>query len=300
MSSAGKVIIFVPGIRPKPPAKDHQEALWRCLLEGVRQIRPDTAAAMQSANDAFHVVPWSFEYYREYGDIQPDLPAIEALLKKSVANAVDVAEAKSLWRRIQRKLYSLADSMPLVTRLFAPDSLRLRLSEMNGYFDNSDHAGDRIRLMVKQALLNAWQENRKVMLIGHSFGSVIAYDALWELGHLDGVENRLDTFISMGSPMGLRYIRQSMKGDSEKGARQFPINIRCWRNLAAVGEVTAQSPAVPEFQQAMAAAGWLEEHSQHAEVVNFFRGPTGLNVHKCYGYFYNPQTAKIIADWWDS
>ena len=300
MSSTGKVIIFVPGIRPKPPARDHQAALWRCLLEGVRRIRPETAASMQSVSGAFQVVPWSFDYYRIYSDIKLDLPAIEALLKKPAATAADVAEATSLWRRTQRKLYSLADSVPWLTRYFAPESLRLRLSEMSSYFDNSEHAADHVRLLVKQALLKAWQENSKVMLIGHSFGSVIAYDALWELGHADGVENRLDKFISMGSPMGLRYIQRGMKGAGEKGARQFPINIRCWRNLAAVGEVTAQHLGLPEFQQSMAAAGWLEEHSQHAEVVNFFRGPDGLNVHKCYGYFYNPQTAQIIADWWDS
>jgi len=300
MTSAGKVIIFVPGIRPKPPAKDHQDALWRCLLEGVRQIRPETAAAMQSAVGAFRIVPWSFEYYGVHGDIKPDLPAIEVLLKKPAATAADLAEATSFWRRTQRQLYSLADSVPFITRFFAPESLRIRVSEMSRYFDNSDHAADQVRLMVKEALLKAWQENRKVMLIGHSFGSVIAYDTLWELGHSDGVENRLDTFITMGSPMGLRYIRHGMKGGHEKGARQFPVNIRCWRNLAAVGEVTAQHPALPEFQNAMAAAGWLEEHSQHSEVVNFFRGPAGLNVHKCYGYFYNPDTARIIADWWDS
>ncbi len=300
MKSGAKTIIFVPGIRPKPPAHDHQDALWRCLLEGVRRQRPDVAADMQSQAGAFKVVPWSFEYYRVHGDISVDLPAIDELLAKPEATPADVADAASWQRRLQRKLYSLADAMPLFGNLFAPDSLRIRLSEIGRYFKNSDQAADRIRLMVKDALLQAWQDNRKVMLIGHSFGSVIAYDTLWELGHVDGVENRLDTFISMGSPMGLRYIRKDLKGAGMVGSKAFPINIRRWRNIAAVGEVTAQHPALPEMQRKMAAAGWLEENSNHAEAVTFFRGPGGLNVHKCYGYFYNPETARIIADWWDS
>jgi|TARA_B110000914_G_scaffold185062_1_gene168548 pimeloyl-ACP methyl ester carboxylesterase len=300
MSVSNKVIIFVPGIRPKPPAKDHQDALWRCLLAGVEQLNPATAESMAQAQGPFQVVPWSFEYYRVHADITPDLPGIEALLKKAEPSRADLAEAGSLQRRFQRWLYSIGDSMPFIGRLFASEPLRLRLSEIARYFDNSDRVADRMRFMVKAALLKAWQENKKVMLIGHSFGSVIAYDALWELGHVEGIEDTLDTFISMGSPMGLSYVRRDLKGARYKGAKQFPINIRYWRNIAAIGEVTAHHPALKEMQQTMAAAGWLNEASNHNEAVNFFRGPDGLNVHKCYGYFYNAETAQIIVDWWNA
>ncbi|MDG1463106.1 MAG: hypothetical protein P8R04_05990 [Gammaproteobacteria bacterium] len=300
MIGENKAIIFVPGIRPKPPAKHHQEALWRCLTERVRQIRPMVADSMCQNPSAFSVVPWSFEFYQMHGDIESDRAAINALLKKSQHNTIDIEDARSLSRRIHRWLYSVADSLPFIGRLFAPESLRLRLREIGRYFNNSDLVADRIRVMVKAELLKAWQENKKVMLIGHSFGSVIAYDALWELGHQDAVDNILDVFISMGSPMGLRYVQRDLKGSNLKGVRHYPNNIRCWRNIAAIGEITAHHPALIEMQQAMAADGWLDEISNHDEAVNFFRGSGGLNVHKCYGYFYNAETARIVADWWEA
>jgi len=298
MTGANKTILFVPGIRPKPPAADHQEALNRCLLEGVRQVRP--AVASQMPADLLQVVPWSFEFYRVHGDIEADRSAINALLQKQGPTATDAADAASTKRRFYRWLYSLADSMPLIGRMLAPEALTLRLREIGRYFSNSDDVAIRIRLMVKEALLQAWQENRKVMLVGHSFGSVIAYDALWELSHVDGVENMLDTFVTMGSPMGLRYVRRGLLGAGQKGTNHYPTNIRRWRNIAAIGEVTAHHPELRVMQEEMAADGWLEEASTHDEAINFFRGPDGLNVHKCYGYFYNHETARVIADWWES
>ena len=32
------------------------------------------------------------------------------------------------------------------------------------------------------------------------------------------------------------------------------------------------------------------------ELVNQFRGPNGLNVHKCYGYMASPKVGNIIYD----
>jgi len=298
MSTGSRVIIFVPGIRPKPPVGDHRAALWRCLTESVQQVRPIVASAMQQHPDAFQVVPWSFEFYRTHQDFGIDEPHLERLLEKPGPSEADRQEAGSFSRRFKRWLYAVADTMPAIGRLFAPAALHLRLKEINRYFNDTDEAGTRIRQHVKDALLKAWQKDQKVMLIGHSFGSVIAYDALWELAHADDVENMLDCFVSMGSPMGLGYVRSDLRGAKEKGARRFPSNIRRWFNIAAVGEVTAHHPALREMQDEMAANGWLEEARNLNEVVTFFRGPDGLNVHKCYGYLYNEDTAHLVADWW--
>jgi len=300
MSAGKKTIIFVPGIRPKPPVGDHRDALWRCLVESVSRVRPIVAASMQQNPGNFQVVPWSYDFYRMHHNMEHDKPGLETLLTKTGPTPEDIAEAKSWRRKLYRRLYALADAVPFLGKLFASDALDLRLKEIGRYFDNVDDAGDRIRAMVKKELLAAWKKEHKVMLIGHSFGSVIAYDTLWELGHTDNVENMVDCFVSMGSPMGLRYVRRDLKGAGEKGARHFPQNIRRWVNIAAVGEVTAHHPALREMQEEMGANGWLESAATFDEVVTFFRGPDGLNVHKCYGYFYNHDTAELIADWWGS
>ena len=71
----------------------------RCLLAGVELLSPVTAESMAQAQGPFQVVPWSFEYYRVHADITPDLPGIDALLKKAGPSKADLAEAGSLHRR---------------------------------------------------------------------------------------------------------------------------------------------------------------------------------------------------------
>ena len=48
----------------------------------------------------------------------------------------------------------------------------------------------------------------------------------------------------------------------------------------------------------MVALGLVERITDHLDVVNYFRGPEGLNVHKCYGYLANERTGAVLADCW--
>ena len=44
--SGAPLMIYVPGLKPKPEPRAHRRELFRCLLEGVRRIDPDSAAQM--------------------------------------------------------------------------------------------------------------------------------------------------------------------------------------------------------------------------------------------------------------
>ena len=73
-------IIYVPGIKPKPPAAEHRAALWRCLLEGVRRADPRAAADMTRHPACFSLVSWAHVFYETQRDLALDLPGIERLL----------------------------------------------------------------------------------------------------------------------------------------------------------------------------------------------------------------------------
>ncbi len=47
---AEPLILYVPGLLPKPPAGVHREALKRCLISGVRKA--DAGAAKSSRRSA--------------------------------------------------------------------------------------------------------------------------------------------------------------------------------------------------------------------------------------------------------
>ncbi|MDP6616452.1 MAG: hypothetical protein QF790_04720, partial [Gammaproteobacteria bacterium] len=297
MSDAALSIIFVPGIRPKPIVADHQGQLRRCLHAGViRAGGTDQEASMIA--EMLRVVPWSFGFYGEYGDVQKDLPGIERLLAGRDLPEDAVREATALKRQIGGWLYALWDHLPLFAELFATPRMETRLRDVRRYFRNRDGAGLTARREVASELQQAWDKGNRVILIGHSFGSVIAYDTLWELTHEQNNPGIVDLYITMGSPLTLNYMRSRLKGARKRGARRYPHGIREWANLAAIGEVTALDRKLGKCFRRMQKLGLTEAISDNLELVNQFHGPAGLNVHKCYGYIASRVAGSLLLDWY--
>ena len=65
-----KVIIYVPGMKPKPPPQVHREALWRCVCEGVRRADPRAAESLAQQPDVFQVASWAALFYDEQRDYE--------------------------------------------------------------------------------------------------------------------------------------------------------------------------------------------------------------------------------------
>jgi hypothetical protein len=295
MTAALPAIIFVPGIRVKPPAEEQQQQLRRCLEYGLAGSGVANAGELSSQ---LEVVGWSHHFYGEHADIAPDIPGIERLLAGSGDPDVDYSEAHSIGRRFTAAMYAIGDLFPVLSSLFATRRMETRVQEINRYFLNEQGEGERARELVRQHLHKAWQNNARVMLIGHSFGSVIAYDALWELsqqGYDGGAVGNVDLFVTMGSPLTMRYIRRRLKGAGCRNAERYPGNIRDWLNLAAVGEVTALDRRMNDCFAEMLELGLVDTICDDLDLMNRFRGPDGLNVHKCYGYLASQTVAEVVG-----
>jgi hypothetical protein len=84
------------------------------------------------------------------------------------------------------------------------------------------------------------------ILIGHSLGSVVAFELLRQ-----HPERRLDLLITLGSPLGLRAIRHLMPDPEFGAAEGVPANVGGWVNLrdprdpvACAGSLTGWWPGV--------------------------------------------------------
>ncbi len=291
-------IIYVPGIKPKPPAGVHRAALWRCLVEGVRRADPLAAADMARHPACFNLVSWAHVFYETQRDIALDEPGIERLLAMPAPAERDLREALAPGKRLKRSLYLLCDAFPPLFDLVGDPNMRATLADTRRYFGNENGAAVKVRQMVADALLEAWRADRRVLLAGHSLGSVIAFDVLWELSHRFSMPERLDCFVSIGSPLGLSFVRSHLLGGRETGRRRYPTNIRRWTNLAAVGEMTALDRRFSSAWSEMRDLGLVAEITDRLDLQTYFRGPEGLNVHKCYGYMVNPVLGATIAGWW--
>lgn len=291
------LILYVPGLLPKPEAGIHKAALRRCLGEGLRRHDADVSKEFDAAERSFDLVAWTYDFYREHRDFALDAKSIDDLLERPDASEQDIVEASSLGKRLLRWLYRVGNLFPFLIPHLADERIELHLRDLMRYTHNLNDIATHAREMIKMPLRAAWESGRPVLLAAHSMGSVIAYDALWEMSRDSRDDLRIDLLLTMGSPLGQSYLQRRILGHDRNGRDRYPDNIRRWVNLSAVGDMTAVNPYLAGDFGEMAELG-LIERIEDIEVFNFFRHDGELNVHAEYGYLVNTETAAVVADWW--
>jgi hypothetical protein len=290
-------IIFVPGLNPKPPPEIHRRQLLRVLSATLRRVRPPAADRLATDEALFDLVGWTYLFHGAHRDISVDMPGIERLLLQTEATPEDLRELGAWPRRTMRWLHLAGDAWPVLGRRFASAATRRLMHEATRYLKNRDGVGANVRTAVRASLEAAWSAGDRVLVIGHSLGSVIAYDTLWELTHFDRTSGEVSMLITLGSPIATHFVQRSIKGARERGASRYPHNIRRWVNFTARGDTTALQPRVKPLYREMLALGLVDSIEDYVEFDNYFRGSLGLNPHEVYGYLAQPALAEVIADW---
>lgn len=296
---ADPIIIYVPGLKPKPEPELHREQLSRCLNEGLRRIDPIVAGEIFGREPAFRLIGWTWDFYREHRDIALDLDDIDTLLAKQGASDRDIATVSSWKRRFAVWLFRTADLLPFLIPKVATEEVQIHLRDFNTYLRNDDGVADATREKVKFELRAANEAGRPVLLHGHSMGSVIAWDALWEMSREEQSDARVDLFLTTGSPLGQNFVQRRLKGVDREGAERYPDNIRRWINIAAVGELTAIDTTLGNDFSEMVELGLVAGIDDRI-CFNYYRMGGTLNVHAEYGYLVNVVTAGAIRHWWRS
>lgn len=291
------LIIYIPGMLPKPEPGRHEEAVLRCLLAGVRRVDVEVADAIEAHAGAFELVSWTYDFYREHRDFSIDAEAVAAVIEQRTASARDIAEATSWKRRLTRWIYTLGDAMPFLIPHVANERMEVHLRDLLRYVRDDNGIAAHTRRMLKVPLQAAALAHRPVLLLAHSMGSVIAYDSLWELSHTAPERARVDLLVTLGSPLGQRFLRKRLMGASKSGYGRYPANIRRWKNLAAMGDLTALDRQLGNDFAEMLELG-LVESIEDELVFTHYRLNGELNVHAEYGYLVNEKTAHTIVSWW--
>jgi len=287
-------IIFVPGLSAKPPAEVYRAQLLRVLLAALETARPRAASSLAARPDAFVLVPWTHLFYSEPRDIVVDLPGIERLLTKA-PTAEDRREVTSLRHRLDMLARIVGDAVPLLGRL-ANSAIRAQLEDVARYHRDVDGIGTAVRRLVSERLEAAWTAGERVLLIGHSLGSVICYETLWELGRERRGGGRVNLFVTLGSPLATHVIGRGLRGGDLRGADAYPRGVERWVNLTARGDTTALYPRLePRFRE-MRELRLVDSIEDYVDLENCFRGATGVNAHEAYGYFFQRKLAELVGD----
>lgn len=292
--STQPLIVYVPGLKPKPPAELHERELIRCLREGIRRIDAEIADDIAGA---FHLVSWTYDFYGEHRDMALDLADIDGVLTKMTADQEDIAIVTSWRRRFTQWLFRTADFLPFLIPHFATEELEIHLRDFNKYLRNNQGVSEAARQKVKSVITEAAEAGRPILLLGHSMGSVIAYESLWQLSREMKKELTVDLYLTTGSPLGQSIVQRHLMGSHSKGVEKFPANIRRWINIAAVGELTAIDRALKNDFSEMIRLN-LTGDIDDRDSYNYYHMHGSLNVHAEYGYLVNEVTARTISEWW--
>lgn len=297
MSNMAPLILYIPGLLPKPAADIHKAELRRCLLSGVAKVDSDIAAEIREADHCFDIVSWTYDFYLEHRDIQLDRASIDAVIEQPAPRADDIREAAGWKRRLTVWLYRLGDLLPFLIPHLATERMEVHIRDLRRYLSNDNGIADHTREMLKIVLRAACESQRPILLVAHSMGSIIAYDALWEMSRNSKDHAQIDRLLTMGSPLGQNYLQRRIHGHDREGLLRYPNNIRRWTNLAAVGELTAIDRVLANDFGEMLDLELLES-LEDVDLYTYFRLDGQLNVHAEYGYLASETCGRVVADWW--
>jgi hypothetical protein len=149
------------------------------------------------------------------------------------------------------------------------------LRQVEAYFTDQP-----IRAAMRDAVCQRVSEQTRV-LIGHSLGSVVAYEVL--CAH---PEWPVHSFITLGSPLGLRHLVYDRLKPSPRASVMGPLaswpgSVKSWTNVTDAGDVVAVAEDLrPLF----------------SDRIRQIRVHNGAHAHDMRSYLTDPATGTAIAE----
>lgn len=309
-NTPGQSLLLVHGKDFKPSAEDYLEFATTALATGIERDFPEEL-------DAYGGIDVQLCYY---GDLTNKLLTYHGKVYDEVLDLGDRRNALGQLRILtKRKHFGVGryDRLPGKTAVgeFAADviapllpmlgfskPLVARLSkDVQEYWYGRDNYAEAVRDRVRERLCEAMDRNEKVMLISHGSGCIVTYDVLWELTHVEPWASRylgqkIDTWVTLGAPMGDRMVRRRMLGANEKGRRRYPGNIVTWHNVSAEDDYLCHDNTLaddyrPMLKQRLVSS--IRDYKIYNMCVRYGKS----NPHSSLGYFIHPRVAQIIVEW---
>ena len=149
---------------------------------------------------------------------------------------------------------------------------------------------------MRERLREAYGRGDDVLLICHCLGSVVSYDALWELSHMEALPNKVDTWVTLGSPLADEYVKRHLRGAEKSGAERFPTNLLNWHNVSAEDDFTCHDETVANDFAAMLEQRLISRIKDY-RIYNLAVRYGNSNPHNFIGYLIHPRTARLVSDW---
>lgn len=300
-------IILIHGRGLKPPRQD-LEAAWRDALHFIiKRDHPSRLPLLEKARI-------DFVYYGHYSNtflngskpvsINPrDRNEVLERLTRYRANEFTEANFKGLpgypprGERFSHGLGSFAQKLHLGTRL-----VELAARDIREYWNDNVRFGKKVRYKLLDPIREAMDRGDRIMVMAHSLGTIIAYDAFWILSRCEKYKNtryghsKIDFWLTMGSPLAEDTAMQHLQGAKAEGLGRYPSNVRNWLNLCAYEDYICGRRCMAEKFQPMVESG-LSESIEQKRIYNLAVREGKCSPHNPMGYLIHPETSHALSRW---
>lgn len=301
-----KIIIGIHGLSNKP-TKVVLASYWkRSLKEGLKNVGYSGKIPFESVHwaDLLYKYPLHEDRWFNFDSLfneEPYVAAQAGALRKYSDSWVDDLRAGSL--------SLVGSSLDAMKRYFGMNKLadwviQKWLRDLAFYYDRGRCLQGRNKKfgqaseVLQGELLTALRNNKgkKIMLIAHSMGSIIAYDTLRNIGQSEAEEDTdlvVPYFVTIGSPLGLPYVKGKIIEERKYAGRKRAARVRTpsivtksWINYSDRKDlVTVDMHLRDDYRKNKSEVRVVDDL-----VVNDYQAPNGEhNHHKSYGYLRTPE-----------
>ena len=302
--------LFLVHGRNFKPKKGVLEGLWvEALQHGIREDFGEEAA------EQFESIEKTFVYYgqlsneflaqhdrrydeeKDVADRRATLEALKAIPRGDFYDKRTYHKNSSLFRGFRE---FFMDALARPTDIFGvADNLASMIApDMARYWNEETEFGSEVRATLTWPLREALKDGDDVMLIGHSLGTLVAYDVFWKFcytsEHKEVHDCAITHFVSLGSPLGNPTVQVRLKGGKLGGSRKYPKNILRWSNVAAEDDYICHDETVQDDFQRMARTKIVDHR-----IYNLAVKDGSANQHHGAGYLIHPIVAQLVNEWID-
>lgn len=302
-------ILFVHG-RSFKPAKAGLSRLWMAATRhGIARDHPGKLGAFNKARkELVYYGDVSNAYLRSRGsnyDESEDLAGRKLSLRQLRA-----WPATAFTRTNYEKLPGKKAALEFLADIGASTLGALRLAgklieaaapDIHEYWNFDSEFGTDVRYPMIAPLKRAMDRGDRILVVSHSLGTMVAFDTFWKFSRAGEyrpryTDCRIDTWLTLGSPLGDETVKRKLKGARAGGARRYPANVRHWHNVAAEDDYISHDSTLADDYRDMVAAGLLESITDH-RIYNLALRDGKSNPHHGLGYLVHPTVAGLIANW---
>jgi hypothetical protein len=273
-------IIGVHGLANKPPKEQHAHDWVAAIQEGLTRNCSLSVPAID-----FIPVHWAHINYAKPvdPDTEPYIPTPSDQPMKKYRDGW-LSEIRAYMSNVP------GDMIQKGKEWFGMDPLTQtvldkKLPDLAKYYENEAFRA-KLRGLVKDAVGAC--NNKRITLIAHSMGSIIAYDALRELGRTDS-NYRVENFVTIGSPLGLPTV--AAKISDEWTLLRTPSIVKRWVNMSDSRDPVAFDTHLKNDYEANDQGVRVEDDL----ILNNYVSPDSKrNHHKIYGYLRCPEMSELL------